>query len=147
MQRLTDMRILVEDPLSPQGPPDTAIPAFTTMSPNFPALPPPVPGDEELKLTLTRNMAMCVQQRWSGWCYADAGCRRFDALMKTYEQLAEYVLASLRIDTRCRTIHFLDLAMRRVRVVALSFLVPHSVCRVTTALTVPLENQIHTSST
>jgi hypothetical protein len=41
--------------------------------------------------------------------------RRFDALMKTYEQLAEYVLATLRIDTRCRTIHFLDLAMRRVR--------------------------------
>jgi hypothetical protein len=39
---------------------------------------------------------------------------RFDALMRTYEQLAEYVLATLRIDTRCRTIHFLDLAMRRV---------------------------------
>ena len=63
MQRLTDMKILVEDPLSPQVPPDTAIPAFTTMSPRFPALPPPVSNDEALKLTLTKNMAMCVQQR------------------------------------------------------------------------------------
>lgn len=47
------------------------------------------------------------------------GWRRFDALMRTYDQLAEYVLASLRIDTRCRTIHFLDLAMRRVSLVVL----------------------------
>ena len=41
--------------------------------------------------------------------------------MRTYDQLAEYVLASLRIDTRCRTIHFLDLAMRRVGVAAVRF--------------------------
>jgi hypothetical protein len=66
--------------------------------------------------------------------------------MKTYEQLAEYVLASLRIDTRCRTIHFLDLAMRRVRLVALFFLVPHPICRATTALTVQLENLTRISS-
>ena len=66
--------------------------------------------------------------------------------MRTYEQLAEYVLASLRIDTRCRTIHFLDLAMRRVSLVALFFLVSHLGCRVTTALIVRLENLIHISS-
>jgi hypothetical protein len=75
------------------------------------------------------------------------GCRRFDALMRTYEQLAEYVLASLRIDTRCRTIHFLDLAMRRVGLVALFFLVPHLDYRVTTASTVRLGNLTHISST
>jgi hypothetical protein len=65
------MKLLVEDPLSPV-PPDTAIPAFTTITPNFPALPPPVSNDEELKLTLTKNMAMCVQ-RESGQCYTDVG--------------------------------------------------------------------------
>jgi hypothetical protein len=41
--------------------------------------------------------------------------------MRTYEQLAEYVLATLRIDTRCRTIHFLDLAMRRVQLIICVF--------------------------
>ena len=61
MQRLTDMKVLVEDPLSPSSP-DTAVPAFTAMSPHFPALPPPVLHDEELKLALTKNMAMCVQR-------------------------------------------------------------------------------------
>jgi hypothetical protein len=61
MQRLTDMKLLVEDPLSPI-PPDTAFPVLTAMSPHFPALPPPVPNDEELKLALTKNMAMYV--RW-----------------------------------------------------------------------------------
>jgi exocyst complex component 4 len=64
MQRLKDMKILAEDPLSPV-PPDTAvsdIPAFTTISPHFPALPPPVSNDEGLKLALTKNMAMCVRR-------------------------------------------------------------------------------------
>ncbi len=61
MQRLTDMKILVEDPLSPVSP-ETAAPALTAMSPRFPVLPPPVPNDEVLKLPLTKNMAMCVQR-------------------------------------------------------------------------------------
>lgn len=60
MQRLTAMKTMVEDPLSPVAP-DTAVPAFTSVSPRFPALPPPVPNDEELNLALTKNMAMCVQ--------------------------------------------------------------------------------------
>lgn len=61
MQRLTDMKVLVEDPLSPVSP-DTAVPALTAMSPLFPALPPPVTNDQELKLALTKNMAMYVQR-------------------------------------------------------------------------------------
>jgi exocyst complex component 4 len=40
---------------------------------------------------------------------------RFQALLKTYEQLAEMILHSIRIEMRCRTIHFLDAAMRHVR--------------------------------
>lgn len=59
MRRLTDMKTLVEDPLSPASP-DTAVPAFTAMSPHFPAPPPPIPNDEELRLALTKNMSMCV---------------------------------------------------------------------------------------
>ena len=42
------------------------------------------------------------------------GCRRFDALLKTYEQLAEMVLFTFRTDIRCQAIHYLSLSIRRV---------------------------------
>ncbi|KAG9054799.1 hypothetical protein FS842_004091 [Serendipita sp. 407] len=96
MRQLMSLRTIVEDPLSPTL--DSVLEqesAFTATTPHFPLLP-PAPRSDELKIPLTRPMAL-----------------RFDALMRTYEQLAEYILATLRIDTRCRTIHFLDLAMRR----------------------------------
>ncbi|KAG8832176.1 hypothetical protein FRC17_001816 [Serendipita sp. 399] len=96
MRQLMSLRIIVEDPLSPTL--DSVLEqetAFTATTPHFPLLP-PAPRSDELKIPLTKPMAL-----------------RFDALMRTFEQLAEYVLATLRIDTRCRTIHFLDLAMRR----------------------------------
>ncbi|KAG1749817.1 Sec8 exocyst complex component-specific domain-containing protein [Suillus paluster] len=51
--------------------------------------------DEQLSLPLSREMAM-----------------RFGALLKTYAQLAEIVLHTIRIDIRCRTMHYLDAAMR-----------------------------------
>jgi len=38
---------------------------------------------------------------------------RFDALLRTYEQLAEMVLFTLRTDIRCRAIHYLSLSIRR----------------------------------
>ncbi|KAG1768897.1 hypothetical protein EV702DRAFT_712292 [Suillus placidus] len=38
--------------------------------------------------------------------------RRFGALLKTYSQLAEIILHTIRIDIRCRTMHYLDAAMR-----------------------------------
>jgi len=37
---------------------------------------------------------------------------RFQALLKTYEQLSELILDSIRIDIRCRTIHYLESALR-----------------------------------
>lgn len=40
-------------------------------------------------------------------------CRRFDALLKTYEQLAEMVLFTFRTDIRCQAIHYLSLSIRR----------------------------------
>jgi len=40
--------------------------------------------------------------------------RRFQALLKTYEQLAELVLNTIRIDVRCRAIHYLESSMRHV---------------------------------
>ncbi|KAG0704359.1 Sec8 exocyst complex component-specific domain-containing protein [Suillus ampliporus] len=51
--------------------------------------------DEQLSLPLSREMAL-----------------RFGALLKTYAQLAEIILHTIRIDIRCRTIHYLDAAMR-----------------------------------
>ncbi|KAG1908278.1 Sec8 exocyst complex component-specific domain-containing protein [Suillus fuscotomentosus] len=51
--------------------------------------------DDQLSLPLSREMAM-----------------RFSALLKTYSQLAEIILHTIRIDIRCRTMHYLDAAMR-----------------------------------
>ncbi|KAK7468709.1 exocyst subunit [Stygiomarasmius scandens] len=50
---------------------------------------------DQISLPLTKEMAL-----------------RFQALLKTYEQLAELILVTIRIDVRCRALHFLDLAMR-----------------------------------
>lgn len=41
-------------------------------------------------------------------------CRRFQALLKTYEQLSGLILDTLRIDLRCRAIYYLEAAMRHV---------------------------------
>jgi len=40
--------------------------------------------------------------------------RRFGALLKTYTQLAEIILHSIRIEVRCRIIYYLDAAFRHV---------------------------------
>ncbi|KAG1757763.1 Sec8 exocyst complex component-specific domain-containing protein [Suillus lakei] len=62
-----------------------------TLSPTTPTLEPA----NVLNLPLSREMAM-----------------RFGALLKTYTQLAEIILHTIRIDIRCRTMHYLDAAMR-----------------------------------
>ncbi|KAF8167728.1 exocyst complex component sec8 [Crassisporium funariophilum] len=67
---------------------------FTPMSPTMPSLP-PESSLEQLSLTLSREMAL-----------------RFQALLKTYDQLSSLILDTIRIDLRCRTIHYLDAAMR-----------------------------------
>ncbi|GLB35982.1 putative vacuolar-sorting protein 54, of GARP complex [Lyophyllum shimeji] len=51
---------------------------------------------EQLKLPLSREMSL-----------------RFQALLKTYEQLSGLILDSIRIDVRCRTISYLESAMRQ----------------------------------
>lgn len=40
--------------------------------------------------------------------------RRFQALLKTYEQLSGLILDTLRIDLRCRAVFYLEAAMRHV---------------------------------
>ncbi|CAI2168626.1 9696_t:CDS:10 [Funneliformis geosporum] len=52
-------------------------------------------GDKEISLPLTGEMA-----------------NRFDALLATFQQLAEQNLFTLRIELRCHTLHYLDKAMR-----------------------------------
>lgn len=39
-------------------------------------------------------------------------CRRFDALLTTYQQLAETCLFTLRIEGRCHTMYYLEMAVR-----------------------------------
>jgi exocyst complex component 4 len=76
---------------------------------------PQVLPNEQLKLPLSQAMALLVLliipplQIYLMICIS-----RFQALLKTYEQLAEIILHSIRIEVRCRTIHYLDAAMRHV---------------------------------
>ncbi|TDL28204.1 hypothetical protein BD410DRAFT_818641 [Rickenella mellea] len=84
IDQLQTLKSHVEEPFSPADP----------GTPQLPALPPIVPN-EELHLPLSREMAL-----------------RFDALLKTYEQLAELILYTIRLEVRCRTIYYIDLAMR-----------------------------------
>jgi hypothetical protein len=70
--------------------------------------------------------------------------RRFQALLKTYEQLAKLILDSIRIEVRCRTMYFLDSVMRHVRLSPFGPTQSTSLRfdRVTTSLTAKLVNQI-----
>ena len=72
--------------------------AVTPYTPYLPAIA-PVQADEPLSLPLSSAMAM-----------------RFQALHMTYAQLAELIMYTLRIDIRCRAMHFVDLALRHVSV-------------------------------
>ncbi|CCO35022.1 putative exocyst complex component sec8 [Rhizoctonia solani AG-1 IB] len=80
---------------SPKPPPSPRSPAQVPSSPFSPRIPLEViqssniPSDS-LRLPLSRAMA-----------------QRFDAIMKTYDQLAELTLSTIRIDVRCRVMHYL----------------------------------------
>ncbi|KAJ7071200.1 exocyst complex component sec8 [Mycena amicta] len=68
--------------------------AVTPYTPFLPTLPVVLPADK-LQLPLSREMAL-----------------RFQALLKTYEQLSELILDSIRIDIRCRAIHYLESSLK-----------------------------------
>ncbi|KIJ68218.1 hypothetical protein HYDPIDRAFT_106370 [Hydnomerulius pinastri MD-312] len=70
--------------------------AFTPFTPS-PFLPflPHTSQEDQLSLPLSREMAL-----------------RFGALLKTYTQLAEIILHTIRIEVRCRSIYYLDAAFR-----------------------------------
>ncbi|EJU00084.1 hypothetical protein DACRYDRAFT_117671 [Dacryopinax primogenitus] len=99
IHQLSTLRVLAEDPISPQSAADPLSKFFSPAKPTFK----PKQGlsgqhsieNENLSLPLTKAMAL-----------------RFDALLKTYDLLAEVILFSTRIDIRCRTIHYLNLAIR-----------------------------------
>ncbi|KDR85374.1 hypothetical protein GALMADRAFT_234199 [Galerina marginata CBS 339.88] len=83
-----------EEPLSALSPSNFEPP--TGLTPSFPNIPLPQETEvEHLTLPLSREMAL-----------------RFQALLKTYDQLSTLILDTIRIDLRCRTIHYLDFAMR-----------------------------------
>ncbi|KIJ21922.1 hypothetical protein PAXINDRAFT_124220 [Paxillus involutus ATCC 200175] len=73
--------------------PVTAFAQFTS-SPFLPFLP-QISQEDQLNLPLSREMAL-----------------RFGALLKTYTQLAEIILHTIRIEVRCRSIYYLDAAFR-----------------------------------
>ncbi|KAK7059154.1 exocyst subunit [Paramarasmius palmivorus] len=78
-------------PPTPQNlEPLSAVP-FTPFTPLLPM----IPTVTELSLPLSKEMAL-----------------RYQALIRTYDQLSDLILDTIRIDIRCRTLHYLDLAMR-----------------------------------
>ncbi|KDQ63373.1 hypothetical protein JAAARDRAFT_169127 [Jaapia argillacea MUCL 33604] len=93
---LNSLKTVPEDSMSPTSP--IRLEPLTANTPHtpFPPVIPPVHGEESLSLPLSKEMAL-----------------RFHALLKTYEQLAELILYTIRIDIRCRVIHYLDLSMRQ----------------------------------
>ncbi|KAI0307673.1 Sec8 exocyst complex component-specific domain-containing protein [Multifurca ochricompacta] len=92
---LNQLRAVLEDNLSPtsalQLEPASAITPYMS---TFPSILPLSP-EEQLQLPLSKEMSL-----------------RFHALLKTYDQLSELILHTIRIDVRCRVGHYLDLAMR-----------------------------------
>ncbi|GAW04404.1 sec8 exocyst complex component specific domain-containing protein [Lentinula edodes] len=93
-QRLSALKAHPEDaPLSPQN----LEPLSATTMPYTPlvAYVPIVSPTNQLSLTLSKEMSL-----------------RFQALLRTYEQLSELILHTIRVDIRCRTVYYLDLAMR-----------------------------------
>ena len=70
-------------------------------------------------------------------------------MLKTFEQLAELILCTIRIDIRSRTIHFLDLAMQKVktRLCNISPFIDCGSSRVTIAWNETWGNQTRTLST
>ncbi|KAJ7487411.1 exocyst complex component sec8 [Mycena galericulata] len=83
-----------EDSLLSPTPIEPPVSAVSPYTPFLPAMP-SASSTDKLQLPLSREMAL-----------------RFQALLKTYEQLSELILDSIRIDIRCRTIHYLDSALR-----------------------------------
>ncbi|TFK77269.1 hypothetical protein BDN72DRAFT_784268 [Pluteus cervinus] len=84
------LRNSADEIISPTSPRPRESPILETKSPVV-----PVSSSEELKLPLTREMAM-----------------RLQALLKTYEQLSGLILDCIRIDVRCRSIYYLESAMK-----------------------------------
>ena len=112
---LNQLKAVPEDSMSPtsaiQMEPTSTITAFT---PSLP-LHMPLGPDEQLQLPLSKEMALYVTQIVE----RDLGVlieyhRRFHALLKTYDQLSELILHTIRIDVRSRVAYYLGLAMRHV---------------------------------
>ncbi|KAI0068285.1 hypothetical protein BV25DRAFT_1793562 [Artomyces pyxidatus] len=92
---LNQLKAVPGDSISPTSPQRMEpVSAVTPFTPYLPSLV-PITADEQLQLPLSREMAL-----------------RFHALLKTYEQLSELILHTIRIDIRCRGAHYLDLALR-----------------------------------
>ncbi|THH28293.1 hypothetical protein EUX98_g5894 [Antrodiella citrinella] len=93
--QLNLLKSVPENALSPTTPhhlePASAVTPFTPYVPSLAAILPV----ENLRLPLSSAMAM-----------------RFQALLKTYEQLSEAILHTLHVDVRCRVMHHLNLALR-----------------------------------
>jgi exocyst complex component 4 len=113
---LNALRSSPEVALSPTTPRNLEPISATTPYTPFIPLTLQVLPNEQLKLPLSQPMALLVISITPLVDICLMVCfRRFQALLKTYEQLAEIILHSIRIEMRCRTIHFLDAAMRHVR--------------------------------
>ncbi|VDB99571.1 unnamed protein product [Peniophora sp. CBMAI 1063] len=87
---------LKTDAMPDEANPGSPMTAITATTPFFPVPPSTTrTSTSDIQLPLSREMAM-----------------RFHALLKTYEQLAEFIVYAMRMDVRARIIYYLDLAFR-----------------------------------
>ncbi|KAG6855659.1 hypothetical protein H0H87_012345 [Tephrocybe sp. NHM501043] len=90
---LNALKARPDDTLSPTTPQN--LEPLSGATPYTPFVP-IIATQEHLKLPLSREMSL-----------------RFQALLKTYEQLSGLILDTIRIDVRCRTIYYLESSMRQ----------------------------------
>ncbi|KAG8787622.1 hypothetical protein FRC12_015415 [Ceratobasidium sp. 428] len=106
--QLLGMKSMIEDPLSPvderHPSPDPG------RSPVAPAQPvPSSPFSPRIPLEVVQAGAALGGLKLP---LSRAMAHRFDAIIKTYDQLAELTLSTIRIDVRCRVMHYLDAGVK-----------------------------------
>jgi exocyst complex component 4 len=115
---LNTLKAVPENLFSPTDAPNRLEPtmpmsAVTPYTAGLPFLAPIIPN-EYLQLPLSKEMSMWVYRVYFKQGGLTQRHRRFHALLQTYDQLAEFILYTIRMDVRCRVIHYLDLALRHV---------------------------------
>ncbi|CUA68294.1 putative exocyst complex component sec8 [Neurospora crassa OR74A] [Rhizoctonia solani] len=101
--QLLSMRLTLDD--APFATNDARASPKPPPSPKSPRQPPSSPFSPRIPLELIQSSSLSSDSVRLPLSRAMA--QRFNAIMKTYDQLAELTLSTIRIDVRCRVMHYL----------------------------------------